>query len=87
VGRFVESLCPVAGCQTGQQSTECVAAPPHIAERCAGVPHCRTDGGARAAYVDELDNFSSDWNHLNVRGSEQAAEIAWPAVAALLELP
>lgn len=55
--------------------------------QCAGVPHCRTDGGARAAYVDELDNFSSDWNHLNVGGSEQAAEIAWPAVAALLELP
>ena len=35
----------------------------------------------------ELDHFTSDWNHLNVRGSEQAAEIAWPAVAALLEVP
>jgi hypothetical protein len=53
---------------------------------CAAVPHCRTDGGARAAYVDELENFTSDWNHLNLRGSARAAEIAWPAVVALLEL-
>jgi len=53
---------------------------------CAAVPHCRTDGGARAAYLDELENFTSDWNHLNVRGSARAAEIAWPAVVALLEL-
>jgi hypothetical protein len=54
--------------------------------QCAAVPHCRTDGGARAAYVDELENFTSDWNHLNVRGSARAAEIVWPAVVALLEL-
>jgi hypothetical protein len=53
---------------------------------CAAAPHCRTDGGARAAYVDELENFTSDWNHLNVRGSARAAEIVWPAVLALLEL-
>jgi hypothetical protein len=53
---------------------------------CAAVRHWRTDGGARAEYVDELENFTSDWNHLNVRGSERAAEIAWPAVVALLEL-
>jgi hypothetical protein len=53
---------------------------------CATVPNCRTDDGARAAYVDRLENFSSDWNHLNVRGQAEAAEIAWPAVAALLEL-
>jgi len=53
---------------------------------CAMVPNCRTDDGARAAYVDRLENFSSDWNHLNVRGQAEAAEIAWPAAAALLEL-
>ena len=53
---------------------------------CAVVPNCRTDDGARAAYVDRLENFSSDWNHLNVRGQAEAAEIAWPAAAALLEL-
>jgi hypothetical protein len=53
---------------------------------CATVPHCRTDEGARAAYVDHLENFSSDWNHLNVRGQAEAAQITWPAAAALLEL-
>jgi hypothetical protein len=52
---------------------------------CAKVPNCRTDDGARAAYVDRLENFSSDWNHLNVRGQAEAAEIIWPAVAALLD--
>jgi hypothetical protein len=53
---------------------------------CAMVTHCRTDDGARAKYVDRLENFSSDWNHLNVRGQAEAAKIAWPAAAALLEL-
>ena len=53
---------------------------------CATVPNCRTDDGARAAYADRLENFSSDWNHLNVRGQAAAAEITWPAAAALLEL-
>ena len=53
---------------------------------CATVPNCGTDEGARAAYVDRLENFSSDRNHLNVRGQAEVAEITWPAVAALLEL-
>jgi hypothetical protein len=55
-----------------------------VAGRSAAVPHCRTDGGARAAYVDERENFTSDWNHLNVRGSARAAEIVWPAVGSSL---
>lgn len=54
--------------------------------RCDAVPQCRTDGGVRAAYVDVLENFSSDWNHLNVRGQAQAAEIVWPVVSDLLQL-
>jgi hypothetical protein len=49
------------------------------------VPNCRTDDGARAAYVDRLENFSGDWNH-NLQGQAEAAEIAWLAVAGLLEL-
>jgi hypothetical protein len=53
---------------------------------CASVPRCATDGGARAAYVDELANFTPDWNHLNVRGQAREAEIVWPAVSALLRI-
>lgn len=53
---------------------------------CATVPNCRTDDGARAAYVERPRDFSSDRNHLNVRGQAEVAEIAWPAVAGLLEL-
>jgi hypothetical protein len=53
---------------------------------CATVPNCRTDDGTHAAYVDRLENFSSDWNHLNVRGQAEVAGITWPAAAALLEL-
>ena len=54
--------------------------------RCDAVPQCRTDGGVRAAYVDALENFSSDWIHLNVRGQAQAAELIWPVVVDLLGL-
>jgi hypothetical protein len=53
---------------------------------CAMVPNCGTDDGARAGYVDRLENFSSDWNHLNVRGQAEVAEITGPAAAALFEL-
>jgi hypothetical protein len=53
---------------------------------CATVPNCRTDNGVRAAYVDRLENFSSDWSHLNVRGQAAAAELIWPVVVAQLQL-
>jgi hypothetical protein len=51
---------------------------------CAAVPQCRTDEGARAAYIDVLENFSGDLNHLNVQGQAAAAEIAWPLVVDIL---
>ena len=54
--------------------------------RCDAVPQCRTDGGVRAAYAETLDDLSSDFFHLNVRGQAQAAEIIWPVVADLLGL-
>lgn len=47
---------------------------------CAAAPNCRTDGGARAAYVDKLENFAQDWAHLNVRGQAAEAELIWPVV-------
>jgi hypothetical protein len=52
--------------------------------RCDAVPQCRTDGGVRAAYVDVLENFSPDLNHLNVRGQAAAADIIWPVVVDML---
>jgi hypothetical protein len=53
---------------------------------CATVPNCRTDEGARAAYVDRLETSPVTGNHLNVQGQAEAAEIAWLAVAGLLQL-
>jgi hypothetical protein len=53
---------------------------------CEAVPQCRTDGGVRAAYVDEIGNFAPDWNHLNVRGQAAAAELIWPVVVEILGL-
>ena len=51
------------------------------------MPRCRIAAPtpARAACVDRLENFSGDWNH-SLQGPAEAAEIAWLAVAALLEL-
>jgi hypothetical protein len=54
------------------------------AKVCAEFSQCTTDGGVRAAYVDKLENFSSDWNHLNVRGQAAEAELIWPVVQQLL---
>lgn len=51
---------------------------------CAEFTQCATDGGVRAAYVDKLENFSSDWNHLNVKGQAAEAELIWPVVEQLL---
>ncbi|MEP6697679.1 MAG: hypothetical protein ABJA34_12515, partial [Pseudonocardiales bacterium] len=53
---------------------------------CSTVANCSTDGGVRAAYTDTLENFTSDWNHLNVRGQAQEAKIIWPVVASALGL-
>lgn len=54
------------------------------AKVCAAFTQCSTDGGVRAAYVDKLENFSSDWNHLDVRGQAAEAELIWPVVQKLL---
>jgi lysophospholipase L1-like esterase len=53
---------------------------------CAAVAQCRTDGGVRKAYVDVLENFSSDYNHLNIKGQAAAAALIWPVVENLLDL-
>jgi hypothetical protein len=54
------------------------------AKVCAEFSQCTTDRGVRAAYTDKLENFSSDWNHLNVRGQAAEAELIWPVVQKLL---
>lgn len=53
---------------------------------CATFANCAIDGGVRSAYHDSIHNFSSDLNHLNVRGHAAAAELIWPVVAKQLEL-
>jgi hypothetical protein len=53
---------------------------------CGQVPNCMTDGGVRADYVDVIENFSSDFNHLNVAGQAAEAELIWPVVQDLLGL-
>jgi hypothetical protein len=54
---------------------------------CALFPQCMTDGGVRAAYKDDIANFSPDYNHLNIKGQAAAAELIWPVVVRLLKLP
>jgi hypothetical protein len=45
---------------------------------------CQTDRGARAAYKDKIENFSSDWIHFIVAGHAEEAEITWPVVEKIL---
>ena len=51
---------------------------------CSHFTQCQTDGGVRAAYQDTLRNFTSDFNHLNVRGQAAEAALIWPVVARIL---
>jgi hypothetical protein len=51
---------------------------------CAEVPHCYTDGGVRASYIDTVDNFGPDFAHLNVKGQAAEAELIWPVVESVL---
>lgn len=53
---------------------------------CAGYKQCITDGGVRATYTDKMENFSSDWSHLNVKGQAAEAKLIWPVVKELLGL-
>lgn len=36
--------------------------------------------------TDKLDNFTGDWNHLNVAGQAFEAKLIWPVVADFLHL-
>ena len=51
---------------------------------CATFSQCATDGGARKAFNDSLENHSDDLDHLNVRGQAAVAELIWPVVEELL---
>jgi hypothetical protein len=53
---------------------------------CGLVPQCSTDGGVRKSWVDHLEYFSPDWNHLNVLGQAAEAKQMWPVVAQVLGL-
>jgi hypothetical protein len=53
---------------------------------CASEPNCATDGGVRKVWVDKLEYFASDWNHLNVQGQAKEAALIWPVVKDLLGL-
>ena len=57
-----------------------------VAKACAAVPGCVTDGGVRRSWVDRLELFSADLNHLDVQGQAAVAEQLWPVVETLLGL-
>jgi hypothetical protein len=53
---------------------------------CAQFPTCHTDGGVRARYIDKIENFSADFNHLNIAGQADEAALIWPVVKEILQL-
>jgi hypothetical protein len=53
---------------------------------CAQVPRCASDGGVRRQWVDHVDWYSPDGNHLNVTGLAQVSNQLWPVVQKLLDL-
>jgi hypothetical protein len=48
---------------------------------------CHTDEGLLAPYLDIAEDHSSDWNHLWITGQAHKAEMLWPLVARILDLP
>jgi hypothetical protein len=57
-----------------------------VAKACAGIPGCATDGGVRRTWVDKIELFGPDLNHLNLQGQAAVAEQLWPVVETLLGL-
>ncbi len=53
---------------------------------CARYRQCHTDGGARAAYKEKLENFAPDWSHHNIAGQTAEAAVTWPVVEKILGL-
>ena len=47
---------------------------------CKRFPRCRYDGGAFGRVVETREFFSSDLNHLSVKGHAKAAAVAWAAL-------
>ena len=48
---------------------------------CARFVHCRYDGGGGAGtFVEEADDFTSDYGHLAVHGQRKLAAAVWPAL-------
>jgi GDSL-like lipase/acylhydrolase family protein len=47
---------------------------------CKQVQRCRYDGGAFGRIVDRREYWSSDLNHLTVKGHAKAAAVAWAAM-------
>jgi hypothetical protein len=52
---------------------------------CAQFPNCHTDGGVRAKYIDKIENYLPDFNHLNVAGQAAEAALIWPVVEKILQ--
>ena len=47
---------------------------------CARFVHCRYDGGGAGTFVEEADDFTSDYGHLAVHGQRKLAAAVWPAL-------
>jgi hypothetical protein len=51
-----------------------------LAAGCKRFRRCRYDGGAAGRIVDKREYYSSDLNHLSIRGHAEAAAVAWSAM-------
>lgn len=51
-----------------------------LAAACARFVHCRYDDGGAGSFVEEAEDFSSDYGHLAVHGQRKLAASVWPAL-------
>jgi len=58
-----------------------------LAAGCKRFRPCRYDGGAAGRIVDKREYYSSDLNHLSIRGHAEAAAVAWSTMQRVGPIP
>jgi hypothetical protein len=86
-GFFIDPSGRIVPKQVALAEKEIHAYEAQLKAGCMRVQRCRYDGGAFGRIIDRREYYSSDLNHLTVRGHAKAAAAAWAAMKRVRLVP